>query len=191
MSKVIIINAFICLVISILLILSYNCGYLSTSLVNQISLVGTWASIHGIGLALWQLRQVKNVTTQVNEAVSNKLNSLNNLFTLSDITKYEGILRELHYYIDSKEYYAAAEHIDSVVKFLSEINRNSLFDLKSENLQVHISELNSDVRALHNLKRNQNATVDFDLISSHMINVSRILYLISSQIKNNNYGNKI
>ena len=55
----------------------------------------------------------------------------------------------------------------------------------------HISELNSDVKALHNLKRNQNATIDFDLISSHMINVSRVLHLISSQIKNNNYGNKI
>ena len=106
MLKVIIINAVICFAISILLILFYNYGYLSTSLVNQISLVGTWASIHGIGLALWQLKQVKNATTQVNEAVSNKLNSLNNLFTLSDITKYEGILRELHYYIDSKEYYA-------------------------------------------------------------------------------------
>ena len=69
-------------------------------IVDAVTVVGTIGSIHGIGLTIWQLTKVKSATEQVAAGVKEKLEALNDLITMADVSSCQETIRSIHSYLE-------------------------------------------------------------------------------------------
>ena len=155
-------------------------------IVDAVTVVGTIGSIHGIGLTIWQLTKVKSATEQVAAGVKVKLESLNDLITMADVSSCEETIRSIHSYLERKEYLAASLRMSDVMKILKECVAIGILSVDNVKVVNSMNYLSLDIEAL-----NSPSTLDVRKVKSHMNKLEELLMETSSGIKAKNYGKEI
>ena len=137
-------------------------------------------------MTIWQLTKVKSATEQVSAGVTKKLDALNDLITMADVSSCEEIIRSIHSYLERKEYLAASLRMLDVMKILKECVAVGI--LSEDNVKVvnSMNNLSLDIEALYSP-----STLDVRKVKGHMTKLTELLMETSSDIKAKNYGKKI
>lgn len=155
----------------------------SFSVVDAASMIGTIGSIHGIGLTIWQLLKVKHVTEYVSAEVTKKLESLNDLFSMADISCCEEMIRSIYSYLKQEEYLAASIRLHDIMKILEECIANKFLSTEEFRVRDVMQNLSLDIEALYSPE-----TLNVAMVRKHMAKMSELLMETSSKIKAKNYG---
>lgn len=124
------------------------------TLINILSIIGTIASLVGLGINYIQLREVKNISEANNKVIKETKESINYVLLLSDsgsvshlIGDVQGYLREdklelaLVKMKDLKKYLISFKHLEKFKKN----NSNSKISSNLTNLSTHINNISDNL----------------------------------------------
>lgn len=159
-------------------------------LLDIFSLLGTIGTFYGLIITFWQLKSMKTANEKASKDVAEKLEEINSLFSLSDISRSQEIIHAIYSYLYSGEYLAAALKIDEIRKILQEAMAVNLLQEDDEILSTNLKNLSVDMQSLYNEKREQ-GRLNIKVIVKHIDEVAMIMQNTSSIIKANKYGIKV
>lgn len=167
------------------------CNYTNDiNLLDIFSLLGTIGTFHGLMITFWQLKSMKTANEKASRDVAEKLEEINSLFSLSDISRSQEIIHAIYSYLYSGEYLAAALKIDEIRRILQEAMAVNLLQEDDEIISANLKNLSVDIQSLYNEKREQ-GKLNIKVIVKHIDEVAMIMQNTSSIIKANNYGIKV
>lgn len=167
------------------------CNYTNDiNLLDIFSLLGTIGTFHGLMITFWQLKSMKTANEKASRDVAEKLEEINSLFSLSDISRSQEIISAIYSYLNSSEYLAAALKIDEIRKILQEAMAVKLLQKSDEIIRVNLKNLSVDMQSLFNEKREQ-GKLNVNVIIKHIDEVAMIMQNTSSNIKAKKYGVKV
>lgn len=188
--KAIFINIVVYVVISTISTLLV-CNYTNDiNLLDVFSLLGTIGTFHGLMITFWQLKSMKTANEKASRDVAEKLEEINSLFSLSDISRSQEIIHAIYSYLYSGEYLAAALKIDEIRRILQEAMAVNLLQEDDEIISANLKNLSVDIQSLYNEKREQ-GKLNIKVIVKHIDEVAMIMQNTSSIIKANKYGIKV
>lgn len=188
--KAIFINIVVYVVISTISTLLV-CNYTNDiNLLDIFSLLGTIGTFHGLMITFWQLKSMKTANEKASRDVAEKLEEINSLFSLSDISRSQEIIHAIYSYLYSGEYLAAALKIDEIRRILQEAMAVNLLQEDDEIISANLKNLSVDIQSLYNEKREQ-GKLNIKVIVKHIDEVAMIMQNTSSIIKANKYGIKV
>ena len=133
---------------------------------------------------------MKTANEKASRDVAEKLEEINSLFSLSDISRSQEIIPAIYSYLNSREYLAAALKIDEIRKILQEAMAVKLLQKSDEIIRVNLKNLSVDMQSLFNEKREQ-GKLNVNVIIKHIDEVAMIMQNTSSNIKAKKYGVKV
>ena len=160
------------------------------NLLDIFSLLGTIGTFHGLMITFWQLKSMKTANEKASRDVAEKLEEINSLFSLSDISRSQEIIHAIYSYLYSGEYLAAALKIDEIRRILQEAMAVNLLQEDDEIISANLKNLSVDIQSLYNEKREQ-GKLNIKVIVKHIDEVAMIMQNTSSIIKANKYGIKV
>lgn len=167
------------------------CNYTNDiNLLDIFSLLGTIGTFHGLIITFWQLKSMKTANEKASRDVAEKLEEINSLFSLSDISRSQEIIHAIYSYLYSGEYLAAALKIDEIRRILQEAMAVNLLQEDEEIISANLKNLSVDIQSLYNEKREQ-GKLNIKVIVKHIDEVAMIMQNTSSIIKANKYGIKV
>lgn len=167
------------------------CNYTNDiNLLDIFSLLGTIGTFHGLVITFWQLKSMKTANEKASRDVAEKLEEINSLFSLSDISRSQEIIHAIYSYLYSGEYLAAALKIDEIRRILQEAMAVNLLQEDDEIISANLKNLSVDIQSLYNEKREQ-GKLNIKVIVKHIDEVAMIMQNTSSIIKANKYGIKV
>ena len=167
------------------------CNYTNDiNLLDIFSLLGTIGTFHGLMITFWQLKSMKTANEKASRDVAEKLEEINSLFSLSDISRSQEIIHAIYSYLYSGEYLAAALKIDEIRRILQEAMAVNLLQEDDEIISANLKNLSVDIQSLYNEKREQ-GKLNIKVIVKHIDEVAMIMQITSSIIKANKYGIKV
>lgn len=159
-------------------------------LLDVFSLLGTIGTFHGLIITFWQLKSMKTANEKASKDVAEKLEEINSLFTLSDISRSQEIIPAIYSYLNSSEYLAAALKIGEIRKILQEAMAIKIMEIDDETISANLKNLSVDMQSLINEKREQ-GKLNVNIIIKHIDEVAMIMQNTSSNIKAKKYGIKV
>ena len=162
----------------------------NNNLLDIFSLLGTIGTFHGLMITFWQLKSMKTANEKASRDVAEKLEEINSLFSLSDISRSQEIIHAIYSYLYSGEYLAAALKIDEIRRILQEAMAVNLLQEDDEIISANLKNLSVDIQSLYNEKREQ-GKLNIKVIVKHIDEVAMIMQNTSSIIKANKYGIKV
>ena len=167
------------------------CNYTNDiNLLDIFSLLGTIGTFYGLIITFWQLKSMKTANEKASRDVAEKLEEINSLFSLSDISRSQEIIHAIYSYLYSGEYLAAALKIDETRRILQEAMAVNLLQEDDEIISANLKNLSVDIQSLYNEKREQ-GKLNIKVIVKHIDEVAMIMQNTSSIIKANKYGIKV
>lgn len=167
------------------------CNYTNDiNLLDIFSLLGTIGTFHGLMITFWQLKSMKTANEKASRDVAEKLEEINSLFSLSDISRSQEIIHAIYSYLYSGEYLAAALKIDEIRRIIQEAMAVNLLQEDDEIISANLKNLSVDIQSLYNEKREQ-GKLNIKVIVKHIDEVAMIMQNTSSIIKANKYGIKV
>lgn len=167
------------------------CNYTNDiNLLDIFSLLGTIGTFHGLMITFWQLKSMKTANEKASRDVAEKLEEINSLFSLSDISRSQEIIHAIYSYLYFGEYLAAALKIDEIRRILQEAMAVNLLQEDDEIISANLKNLSVDIQSLYNEKREQ-GKLNIKVIVKHIDEVAMIMQNTSSIIKANKYGIKV
>ena len=167
------------------------CNYTNDiNLLDILSLLGTIGTFHGLMITFWQLKSMKTANEKASKDVAEKLEEINSLFSLSDISRSQEIILAIYSYLNCSEYLAAALKIAEIRKILQEAMAVKLLQKSDEIIRVNLKNLSVDMQSLFNEKREQ-GKLNVNVIIKHIDEVAMIMQNTSSNFKAKKYGVKV
>lgn len=158
------------------------CNYTNDiNLLDIFSLLGTIGTFHGLIITFWQLKSMKTANEKASRDVAEKLEEINSLFSLSDISRSQEIIHAIYSYLYSGEYLAAALKIDEIRRILQEAMAVNLLQEDDEIISANLKNLSVDIQSLYNEKREQ-GKLNIKVIVKHIDEVAMIMQNTSSII---------
>ncbi len=158
-----------------------------TSLGDYISGAGSVASLYGIAITLWQLKQVKSAANAAKYAVEMKLDEIDSFLTFADTKRHIEICNSINLYLTNNEYEAAAIRLEQLREVLVNLKHSKELghdDMKSA--FFHTLNLGTDIQSLRK-QMVGTAKLDVNIVFQHISDVCDFLENVSSKIKQNNY----
>ena len=158
-----------------------------TSPVDYISGVGSVASLYGIAITLWQLKQVKSAANAAKYAVEMKLSEIDSFLTFADTKRHIEICNSINLYLTNNEYEAAAIRLEQLREVL--VNLKHSKELGQDDMKCafsHTLNLGTDIQSLRKQMAGT-AKLDVNIVFQHISNVCDFLENVSSKIKQKNY----
>ncbi len=158
-----------------------------TSPGDYISGVGSVASLYGIAITLWQLKQVKSAANAAKYAVEMKLSEIDSFLTFADTKRHIEICNSINLYLTNNEYEAAAIRLEQLREVL--VNLKHSKELGQDDMKsafIHTLNLGTDIQSLRKQMAGT-AKLDVNIVFQHISNVCDFLENVSSKIKQNNY----
>ncbi|MBD5303960.1 MAG: hypothetical protein HDS18_04315 [Bacteroides sp.] len=151
-------------------------------------LAGSWASIIGIAITLWQVIRVKSTTSQINDAVSASNKVLLNVNSLQDISESYQITLSVQNFIRQSQLECALLRMSDLIKSLENVNNTSKISKEFTNdCNNYCKTMISDIKSLNaNLKYKSN--IDLDLIVNHLFDLSHFLNKLINELKTSAYA---
>lgn len=158
-----------------------------TSPGDYISGVGSVASLYGIAITLWQLKQVKSAANAAKYAVEMKLSEIDSFLTFADTKRHIEICNSINLYLTNNEYEAAAIRLEQLREVL--VNLKHSKELGQDDMKsafFHTLNLGTDIQSLRKQLAGT-AKLDVNIVFQHISNVCDFLENVSSKIKQKNY----
>lgn len=154
---------------------------------DYISGVGSVASLYGIVIALWQLKQVKSAANAAKDAVETKMKEIDSFLTFADTKRHIEICNSLNLYLSRKEYEAAAIRLEQLREVLVNLKHSKdLSNNEMNSASIHTLNLGTDILSLRKHLAGT-AKLNLGVVFLHVSNVCDFLENVSSKIKQNNY----
>lgn len=88
---------------------------------NLATLLGLYVSIYGLGVTLWQIIALQNITESTKSAVTETREKIEQILSISDIAKIVTTIRIIEEYINSEKYELAKLRLCDVKDFMMRI----------------------------------------------------------------------
>ncbi len=154
------------------------------SVVDYISGVGSVASIYGVLVALWQLRQIKSTADAAKEAAEKKSAELDAFVSFADVNRYIEVAKRIPAYLTYKnQYEAAIIYMEQLKEELIDVKRNQYIDGNDIKLaDSYVLKLGTDIGSIRKQIVGVNS-LDVEMVITHVSNICTFLQEISSKIK--------
>lgn len=152
-----------------------------------LSILGSIASVVGIAITLYQMREIKLTTKATQIEVKNRMDDIEQFFTYAEIEKSETFSALILSYIRGQEYEAAALKIEEIKKILFNIKNNlKLQNIDNIEIQKCIQNLSIDINSIR-AKKMLGTNFNIEIIMFDLGNSNGILQDISTKLKVKSY----
>jgi len=149
-------NAIIILVIGLLIsgfVFFYVLKAVEQTILNFLSLFGTFLSLYGLYIAYVQILDIKRINEGINVAVTNSLNRINQVLSVSELSKANKIIQEIQTSNLSDKYELSLLRMKDLKHILIQIRSNEELNIYTETsvYNKNITDINIDITNLTNL----------------------------------------
>lgn len=113
-------------------------------MLNYISIYGTYASLFALGITLFQISSIKNISEETQRQVQKYETKSEQIYLVSNLPKYIRFIRDANLYINTDEYKLAFLRLTDVKDFINTLSLSSLDILKKEDKEI-LSTLRVDM----------------------------------------------
>jgi predicted nucleotidyltransferase len=172
-------------IVCFLIIYFYLFNKWDRSILNFITLLGTFASLFGLIIALLQIKSIKKISEQTKQEVEKSLEHLNLLLSLSDLAKSNLMIREIMSHVKSGKYELAHIRMSDLKNILIEIqNKENLKDyIGIKKYSQYVIDLTIDMKNVYYFLINNKNEVEFNKISDNLEDLSTIIIDLENRIK--------
>jgi len=155
---------------------------------SYISIIGSIASLYGIGVAYLQIKSVGEIAEETQAVVNNKLSELNNHLTLADLSRIHSMGKEIQAFIHSSKYEVSLVRLRDFKEELVQLKQNdNLFNEDQLNkLNVSVKDLGIDIANL-NTNYKKKDQISNETIHEHLDDALSLLAEIEGILKYKNY----
>lgn len=150
-----------------------------------ITIIGFSITLLGFAATLWQIHETKSVAKSASDSARLTSNRINQIFTLSNLSKYTQLIKLIIENIYDKKFLNAADKLSDIRDVLIEIKNNStaLKHTDSNSLDLYINNLNSDMSSLRQLSRGQDVNIDIKGLETRIDQIHVVLKTVESKMK--------
>lgn len=155
------------------------------NVINFLSLFGTGASLYGIWLAFLSIQSIKETTESTNIAIKTSLIRVNQLLSVSDISKAAKIVQEIQTSLLSEKLEVALIRMKDLKHILIQIKYNqNLEEFTSKALyQENIKTISIDINNLSDFLLRKKTGVNFSKINQNLEEFSTVLVDFENKLK--------
>lgn len=162
----------------------------NASFSDYVSGVGSVASVYGIIIALWQIKQTKNAAMAAENASIKKSKEIDDFMSFANISRHIEISNSILPYLATKQYEAAIIKIDQLKELLIELNESDgISDDERKYASSHVTKLSTDISSIRKQMLGYNI-LDEDEVVTHIMSVNTFLQEISAKLKRKNYDKR-
>jgi len=155
----------------------------NVTIIDYISGVGSIASVYGILIALWQIRQTRTSAQAAESAAKMKSKEIEKFMSYANISRHIEIANSIPPFLASGQYEAAIIKIDQLKELVVELQGSRDIDSNYKKSAIfHVIKLGTDIVSLRKQLSGYNC-LDKDVIITHVTDVNTYLQEISAILK--------
>jgi hypothetical protein len=155
------------------------------TLVNGFTLFGTYFSLYGIAVAYLQIQSVNKVSKETKKAVDMSLMRLNQVLSVSELSKANKIIQEIQSFIITEKLEIALMRMKDLKSILIQVKYNN--DLSSYTndgvYNKNITDLGTDIINLHDLIIGKKKGINSSRLNQNLENIATTLTEFENRLK--------
>ena len=169
----------------IIIILYYNLNETEKNIINFISIFGTFLSFFGIVFAFLQLESLKEINTNTNTEVKNSINRINDILSISELSKGIKVIQEIQTSIHNKKYELSLIRMKDLKYILIQTKHNSkLIELtKKDEYEDSIINLSIDINNVSDSLLKPNKAINYSKVNSNLEDLSTKISELENKLK--------
>jgi hypothetical protein len=155
------------------------------TIINLVTILGTYVSIFGLFVAYIQILSVKKIAEFTEQKMQETKERINLILSVSDISKAVKITEEAQMFLKYKSYPLALlrlKDLKSVIIQASTIPGLNHF-IETEHYQILKSKLFDDINNLSDFTSEHKKKINFSIINSDLEQISSILFEFENHLK--------
>ena len=163
----------------------YNLAPQHKNIVNFFTLYGTFASLFGLWLTYVQIQSINQTSKLTNTAVEKSLIRINQVLSVSDLSRANKIIQEIQSFILGGKQDLALLRLKDLktiliqVKFNEDLTEYTNTDLYNQ----HITDLGSDINNLNDLILGQKKGINFSKVNQNLENLATVITEFENKLK--------
>lgn len=156
------------------------------TVVNFFTLFGTFLSLFGLGVAYIQILDIKNINEGIQLAVSDSLKRINQVLSVSELSKANKIIQEIQTSNLNQKYEISLLRMKDLKHILIQIKSNAELNIYTETdvYNNNITDLNIDINNLNFLVLGKKKNgVNSTKLNSNLEELSTILSEFENKLK--------
>lgn len=169
----------------VIIILYYNLNETQKNTVNFISIFGTFLSFFGIVFAFLQLENLKEINNNTNIEVKKSLNRVNDILSISELSKGVKIIQEIQTSIHNEKYELSLIRMKDLKYILIQTKHNpKLIELTKKNeYEDSIIDLSIDINNISDSLLKTKKTVNYLKVNSNLEGLSTKISELENKLK--------
>lgn len=155
------------------------------TIVNFFTIFGTYISIFGLWIAYKQLIDLKTVNSETKKAVDLSLNRINQVLSISELSKANKIIQEIQTSNLNEKYELSLLRMKDLKHILIQIKSNSELNIYTETntYNNNITDLSIDINNLNDFILGVKKGVNFSKLNSNLEQLSTIISEFENKLK--------
>jgi hypothetical protein len=155
------------------------------TIVNFFTIFGTYASLFGLWIAYRQLLSLQAVNTETKNAVDKSLNRINQILSVSELSKANKIIQEIQTSNLNSKYELSLLRMKDLKYILIQIKSNSELNIYTETstYNKNITDLSIDINNLNDFIIGLKKGVNFSKLNSNLEELSTVLSEFENKLK--------
>lgn len=162
------------------------------TLLNIISVIGTFASVFGVLIAYLQILSLKSTSESIGKAVSSSTHRLNTLLSVSDLAKSNKLIEEIQLLLQSDKYTASLIRFKDLKEVLIQANYNK--DLRefttTADYKSIIVDTSIDINTLNDYILEVKTKINIAKIIANLENTRTKVIEFENELKYNSHDTK-
>lgn len=157
----------------------------SKTVVNFFTLYGTFASIYGLVIAYLQIQSIKQTSQQTKEAVDKSLFRINQVLSISDISRANKVIQEIQSSILGNKHELALIRMKDLKQILIQVKYNRDLDefTTDTNYNQNIIDLSIDISNINDLLLLGKQGINFSKVNQNLENLATLLSEFENALK--------
>lgn len=155
------------------------------TVVNAFTLFGTFLSLFGLGIAYLQIHSINTTSKQTKTAVEKSLLRINQVLSVSDLSKANKTIQEIQGFIITEKHEIALMRMRDLKSILIQVKYNNDLTEYTDNgvYNQNITDLGSDINSLHDLILSNKKGVNFSKMNQNLENIATVLTDFENKLK--------
>lgn len=155
------------------------------TIVNFFTLFGTFASIFGLWIAYIQIISLKLTNEQTKIAVENSLNKINQMLSVSELSKAIKIIQEIQTSNINGKHEVSLVRMKDLKSILIQIKYNSELNIYTETsiYNQNITDISIDINNLNDLLIGKKKGLNFSKLNSNLEELSTTITEFENKLK--------
>lgn len=160
------------------------------TVVNAFTLFGTFLSIFGLAIAYIQIQSINKTSAQIKLAVEKSLLRINQVLSISELSKAVKIIQEIQTFIQHQKHEIALLRMKDLKAILIQVKYNEDLAEYTDNgiYNQNITDLGSDINNLHDLITGNKKGLNFSRLNQNLESLSTTLTDFENKLKYKEYG---